>query len=72
MKHRFDGRSYNDRIGKPYYGHGLRRIIAPEVTDPSLIERITEAFNEMSARESMFVVGIIALCVFCAALIVVL
>ena len=26
-KHKLDGRSYNNRIGKPYYGSALKRVI---------------------------------------------
>jgi hypothetical protein len=44
MKHPLDGRSYRDRIGRPYYGEQLRRVISPEPTDPPFIERWTEYY----------------------------
>ena len=30
-KHRLDGRSYQDRIGRPYYGpNAMRKIVTPD------------------------------------------
>ena len=71
-KHRLDGRSYNNRIGRPYYGEKLRRIIEPDVCDPSLVERVSEWWNELTIREARFMVAVILMAVFCAAAIVIL
>jgi len=72
-RHKLDGRSYNQRIGKPYYGHELRRIIAPEPEEPeSIIERMTEAWAHMTPLEARFIAGCIIAAVFIAALIVAL
>ena len=72
-RHRLDGRSYNHRIGKPYYGSALKRIIAPEPEEPeSIIERITNTYDSMSLMEIRLVVCCVILAVFMAAVIVVL
>ena len=72
-RHKLDGRSYNHRIGKPYYGSALKRVIDPEPEEPeSVIERITEAWASLTTLEVKFIVGCIILAVFMAALIVVL
>lgn len=42
-KNRLDHRAYRERIGKPYYGGDLRRLLnrEPEPEDPtSLVEKI--------------------------------
>ena len=70
-KHKLDGRSYNHRIGKPYYGHSIRRVIEPEVTDPSWIERLTDWYSELTITEARFFSGLILLAVFCAAAILI-
>ena len=57
----------------PYYPRdAMRRVIEQEPTETSIIERITEAYNEMSNGEVQFFVVVILACVFCAALIVAL
>ena len=72
-RHRLDGRSYHNRIGKPFYGPKLRRIIDPEPEEPeSVIERITEAWASLTTLEVKFIVGCIILAVFMATLIVIL
>jgi len=70
-KHKLDGRSYNHRIGKPYYGEKLRRVISPEVTDPSWIERLTDWYCEITIKEARFLTLVVLLAVFCAAAIVI-
>ena len=61
----------NRHVG-PYYGSGLRRVIAPEPEEPeSIIERITDAYEAMSLTETRFFVVLIAACVFIAAAIVI-
>jgi len=60
-KHRHDGRSLNHRIGKPYYGEQLRKVIAPEPTEDSFIERLTNYYMELSYRDAVVItVAIIA------------
>ena len=72
-KHKLDGRSYNHRIGKPYYGSALKRVIDPEPEEPeSIIERMTEAWAHMTPLEAKFIAGCIIAAVFIAALIVAL
>ena len=62
----------NRHVG-PYYGSGLRRVIAPEPEEPeSVIERITEAWASLTTLEVKFIVGCIILAVFMATLIVIL
>ena len=62
----------NRHVG-PYYGSGLRRVLAPEPEEPaSIIERLTNAYESMSIMEIRFVVCCIILAVFMAAVIVVL
>jgi len=56
----------------PYYGHSLRRVLAPEVTDPSWIERITDWYAELTNGEVAFVTLVVILAMFCAAAIVLL
>jgi len=62
----------NRHVG-PYYGSGLRRVIAPEPEEPeSIIERMTEAWAHMTPLEAKFIAGCIIAAVFIAALIVAL
>ena len=57
----------------PYYPvDKMRRILAPEVTDPSWIERMNEWWLTLSIVEARFYVVAILLAVFCAAVIVIL
>ena len=39
MKHQHDGRSYHDRIGRPFYGPDLKRVLSEEAVE-SWIERV--------------------------------
>jgi hypothetical protein len=71
-KHKLDGRSYNNRIGKPYYGDKLRRVIAPEPTDLSVIERLTDWYSELTVKDAKIVTALVIAAVFCAAIIVLL
>ena len=49
-RNRLDGRSYRDRIGKPYYGSALRRVIEPEEQRRSFIERVSDAWESWGAK----------------------
>jgi len=68
-RHPHDGRSYRKRIGQPYYGEKLRRVLAPEPTDPSLIERLTDFYEGITPREAWIAVGLIVAAVVAAAVI---
>ena len=69
-KHKNDYRSLGKRryIGKddhPFYGNSLRKVIAPEPTDDSFIERVTRFYMEMSYRDAAVItVAIIAAILF--------
>lgn len=43
-KHRLDGRSYQNRIGRPFYGHALKRVIGSGLQESSLVCRVTDYY----------------------------
>jgi len=59
-KHHLDGRSYKDRIGKPFYGPALRAVIEAPEPKPSLIDRWFSWWMDLSVRE-IVAIGIIGL-----------
>jgi heme oxygenase len=65
-KHKNDYRSLEKRryISKddhPLYGNSLRKVIAPEPTEDSFIERLTNYYMELSYRDAVVItVAIIA------------
>jgi hypothetical protein len=54
----------------PYYGEKLRRVLAPEVTDPSLIERLTDWWEALPVSTVAILSGCIIVAILSAALIV--
>jgi hypothetical protein len=68
-KHKHDGRSYNNRIGTPYYGDKLRRVLAPEPTDPSLMRRAFDWYDD-APNFGPVAVACVVITIFLAALIV--
>ena len=56
----------------PFYGHSLRRVIEPEVTDPSWIVRMTDWWDELTVKDAKIFTALVIAAVFCAALIVLL
>ena len=56
----------------PYYGDRLRRLLAPEPTDPSLVERLTEfyAANTSSPHFWPTLATCVVIAIFLAAVIV--
>jgi hypothetical protein len=72
MKNKLDGRSYDHRIGKPYYGHALKRVIATEAPPESIIERMNLWWIELSFKEALFVTVVVVFAVLGALVIVAL
>ena len=56
----------------PFYGEQLRRLLSPEVTDPSWLDRFTDWWAELTPQEARFLACVVLLAVFCAAVIVIL
>jgi len=54
----------------PYYGERLRRVLAPEPTDPGWIERVTEWYGGLTVRSAWVVLVLTVLAVAAATLIV--
>ena len=68
-KNKLDGRSYRDRIGRPFYGPDLRAVINPQPR-PSIVERVTMWWESLSMAAILVLSGCIVVAVAAAALIV--